>query len=93
MQISSVLFISPQSLYSLNISESSSIWIKEHNRLQAGELRVVHVDLLERVDQLVHDPDADISDHGVLVFRHPVSIPLSDVSRYDHVVAQEEDVV
>ena len=83
----------PQSLDPLNVSQATSIWVEEDDRLETGELRVVHVDLLERVDQLVHDPDADIPDNSVLMLRHPVSIPLPDITGYDHVIPEEEDVV
>ena len=67
--------------------------VKEDNCLQTGKLRVVHLDLFEWRHQLVHDPDTDVSDNCVLRLRHPKSTPLTDISGYDHVIAEQENII
>ena len=67
--------------------------IKEDNCFQTSKLCVVQLDLFEGRHQFVHDPDPNVSDHGILRFCHPKSTPLSDISGYDHIVAKQKNVV
>ena len=40
--------------------------VEEHDGLDTRELRVVHLDVAERRDQLVHDANANLPDDVVL---------------------------
>ena len=55
-----------QSSDPVRIGEASGVRIEEDDGLEAGELRVVHLNVAERVDQFGHDPHPDVVHDGVL---------------------------
>ena len=70
-------------------------WVEEDDRLEAGELGVVQLNVLQRQDQLVEDAvhqagdtvASDVQQFGLMLrLQRPV------VTRYDDVTAQQQRV-
>ena len=65
-QAPAYLDLVPQSSDAIGVSQAPGVGVKEYDGLEASELGIVHLDLPERLDQLRHDPHANVVDNSIL---------------------------